>query len=104
MLPYHFNWNKLSVIAGITFWNFYFRLYPGAMHAAEVIEFLKHLQRHLRGRLLIVWGRLPAHRSRAVSKYLAGLQGRIVMEYMPSYAPELNPVESLWGALEAAPP
>jgi hypothetical protein len=27
-----------------------FRLYPGAIHAAEVIDFLGHLLRHLPGR------------------------------------------------------
>lgn len=97
MLQYHFNWQKLSVIAGITFWNFYFRLHPGSIGAAEIIEFLKQLQRHIPGPLLLVWDRLPAHRSRAVREYLAGLNQRITMEYLPSYAPELNPVEYIWG-------
>jgi transposase len=97
VLQYHFNWSKLSVIAGITFFNFYFRLYPGSIGAAELIGFLQHLQRHIPGKLLIVWDKLPAHRSRAVRDYLAGLHGRITMHYLPSYAPELNPVEYIWG-------
>jgi hypothetical protein len=29
-LQHHFNWSQLSVIAGITFRRFYFRLFPGA--------------------------------------------------------------------------
>src|SRR6266852_5055594 len=38
VLQHHFNWKVLSAAAGITWWNFYFRLYPGAIHAAEVID------------------------------------------------------------------
>jgi transposase len=46
---------------------------------------------------LVVWDRLPAHRSRLVSEFLDSLDGRIAIEYPPPYAPELNPVEYLWG-------
>jgi len=44
--------------------------------------------------LLIVWDRLPGHRSRLVQEYIAGL---ISTAYLPPYAPELNPVEYIWG-------
>jgi hypothetical protein len=27
VLQYHFNWKTLSAIAGVTWWNFYFRLF-----------------------------------------------------------------------------
>lgn len=84
-------------MAGITWWNFYFRLFPGPIRAPEVVLFLQHLLRHLPGRLLIVWDRLPAHRSRIVKQFLADQKGRIEMEYLPAYAPELNPVEYIWG-------
>ena len=40
---------------------------------------------------------LPAHRSRLVQDYIASLQGWIVTAYLPAYAPELNPVEYIWG-------
>ena len=55
MLPYHFNWRILSAMAGVTWWNFYFRLFPGAIRSAQVIEFLTHLLRHVPGKLLIIW-------------------------------------------------
>ncbi len=97
ILQYHFNWKTLSAVAGITWWNFYFRLFPGSIRAPEVVIFLEHLLRHLPGRLLIVWDRLPAHRSRMVKEFIADQKGRIEMEYLPAYAPELNPVEYLWG-------
>ena len=47
VLQYHFNWKSLSAIAGVTWWRFYFRLYPGAIKSPQIIEFLKHLMRHV---------------------------------------------------------
>ncbi len=83
--------------AGITFRNFYFRLYPEAIRGPEVIDFLKALVRHIRRPLLVVWDRLPAHRSRLVREFIAYSEGYIETEYLPAYAPELNPVEYIWG-------
>ena len=62
-----------------------------------MIDFLKHLQRHVKGKLLIVWDGVATHRSRLVREYLKSLQGKIWVERLPAYAPELNPVEYLWG-------
>ena len=59
MLQYHFNWKMLSAMAGVTWWNFYFRLFPGAIRSPQIIEFLSHLLRHIPGKLLIVWDGLP---------------------------------------------
>ena len=97
ILQYNFNWKSLSVAAGLTLWNFYFRIYAGAIKKEQVVDFLAALVRHLRLPLLIVWDRLPAHRSRLVQDYIASLQGWISTAYLPPYAPELNPVEYIWG-------
>jgi transposase len=97
VLQYHFNWNLLSVAAGVTWWNFYFRLFPGTIRGPQVVEFLLHLLRHVRGRLLVIWDGLPAHRSRVVKDFVAGQKERLEVEFLPAYAPELNPVEYLWG-------
>ena len=96
LLEFNFNWQKLSVSAGLTLRNFYFRLYPGAIGELEVIDFLKALVRHIDGPLMIVWDRLPAHRSRMVREFIELSEGHIVTEYLPAYAPELNPVEYIW--------
>jgi hypothetical protein len=40
VLQYHFNWKLLSAMAGITWWHFYFRLFPGPIGGPQVIEFL----------------------------------------------------------------
>jgi transposase len=96
-----FNWKSLSIIGGITLWNFFFRIHSGSIKSAQVVEFLKALHRHLKGaRLLIIWDGAPIHRSRVVSEFLASTQGNIAVERLPAYAPELNPVEYLWAHLK----
>jgi hypothetical protein len=61
VLQYSFNWKQLSVIAGVSFWRFYFRLYGGTIRTPQVIEFLKVLQATIGKKLLIIWDRLQAH-------------------------------------------
>src|SRR5215471_10754157 len=96
VLKYNFNWDTLSAVAGITFYNFYFRLYQGTVKSAEVVDFLEALLRHVPGPLLIIWDRLSAHRSKLTRDFIAGQGERLWVEYLPGYAPELNPVEYIW--------
>jgi transposase len=100
VLQYSFNWRHLSAIAGITLWRFYFRFFPGTIKAAQLVEFLRALAGQIRGKLLVIWDGLPAHRSRLVGQYVEALNGRIVLERLPAYAPELNPVEYIWAYLK----
>jgi len=99
VLQYHFNWKNLAVMAGMTRVNFYFRLFEGSIGGPQIRVFLSHLLRHLKGRLILVWDRLPAHRSRLIHDYLAR-HPRLEQEWLPAYAPELNPAEYLWGQLK----
>ena len=99
-MEFNFNWEKLSAAAGITFHNFYFRL-PDAIRGPEVIDFLKALVRHIQRPLLIVWDRLPAHRSALVREFLGYSDGYIETEYLPAYAPGSIRLIPL-GLLEAA--
>jgi transposase len=100
VLQYHFHWNNLSAIAGITLWNFYFRLFPGAIGSREVVIFLSHLLRHIRRRLLVIWDSPNIHKGRLIWEFLAGKHPLIKVEFLPGYAPELNPVEYIWGHLK----
>ena len=100
VLQYSFSWKQLSVIAGVSFWRFYCRFLPDSIKSPQVVEFLKALSRTIGKKLLIVWDRLQAHRSRLVKEYLESLNGQIALEYLPPYAPELNAVECIWGYLK----
>lgn len=85
------------MIAGATFWRIYFRFFNGAIKSPQLIEFLQALKAQINGKLLIIWDGLPAHRSGAVRDYVESLDGQIALERLPGYAPELNPVEYLFG-------
>ena len=45
-------------------------------------------------------GRLPAHRSLAMRAWLGRQWSWLVVEPLPGYAPDLNPVEALWSSLK----
>lgn len=74
-----------------------FSAFPWRIKAPQVIEFLEQLQRHIGGRLTIIWDGLPVHRSKLVREFVAGQRGRTQLEFLPAYAPELNPVEYIFG-------
>ena len=95
-----FNWKCLSLIGGLALWRFYFQIHAGSIKSPQVVEFLRHLKRHVRGKMLILWDGAPIHRSALVKNYVASTKGRIVIQRLPAYAPELNPVEYMWGHLK----
>lgn len=96
VIQFHFNWKQLSMIAGVSFTNAYFRLHEGAIRSTQIVEFLKALVKQIGRPLLIIWDGLKAHRSRLVRDYVDGLDGKIELAFLPPYAPDLNPVEYLW--------
>jgi transposase len=53
---------------------------------------LRHFQRHIAGPMIILWDRLTAHRAVLVQEYIAA-HPDIEVEWLPPYAPELNPEE-----------
>jgi len=72
-----------------------------SLNGLHTIEFLRHLIRHIGGRLLVIWDGSPIHRRVAVKDFLAGAAGRGVrVERLPPYAPDLNPVEGSWQHLK----
>lgn len=100
VIQFHFNWKQLSMIAGVSLSNAYFRLHEGTIKSEQVVEFLKALVKQIGRRLLIVWDGLKAHRSRLVRAYVDALDGKIALAFLPPYAPDLNPVEYLWAWLK----
>lgn len=62
----------------------------------DLVEyFLRHLMRHLRGPLMLLWDSLGAHKGEVAQEFLAA-HGRLRVERFPLYCPELNPMELLW--------
>jgi len=72
-----------------------------AYHGVDVVRFLKHVLRHIEGKLLIMWDGASIHRSLAIKAFLAaGGAQRIHLERLPGYAPDLNPDEGIWSYLK----
>ena len=65
-----------------------------------MLAFLKALKAHYRRPLLILWDGAKPHRSRLVRDYVDSSAGYFHIEFLPGYAPELNPVEYLWAWLK----
>jgi transposase len=67
-----------------------------AIHGEDTVAHWQHLRRQIEGPMIIVWDRLQAHRSGVVKAFLAE-PPEIDVEWLPSYAPELNPEEDCHG-------
>jgi transposase len=65
------------------------------VRAEQVRQFLKHLLRHIPGKIVVLWDGLAAHRAKLVRDWAAE-QTRLRIVRLPAYAPELNPVEGMW--------
>lgn len=73
---------------------------PGAYTDEILIEVLRQLRRHVRGKITVIWDLLNSHRSRAMKAWLRTNRHWIVVEELPAYACDLNPCEALWGNLK----
>jgi transposase len=89
--------DRLSAMGGITpEGKLYLMVQERAYRGVDVVGFLKHLARHVAGKLLVLWDGAPIHRSSVVKEYLASVAAsRIHLPQFPSYAPELNPAEGI---------
>jgi len=97
VLQYHVDWHQISATAGITFYRFYFRPFPGAIKGPRVVAFLHALARQIRQKVLVIWDGRPAHHSKVVRDYIDSRQSAIQLEYLRAHAPELNPTKYTWG-------
>jgi transposase len=80
----------------------YFRLHADAnVNAERAMDFLEHLQRQLRLPIVLIWDRFQAHKGELINECV--LPRSAHLEYLPPYAPELNPVEYLWSWLKTNP-
>jgi transposase len=102
--PIQYSWDRhdrLSVVAAITLAPFrrrlgvYFQIQHNNVRFAEVMTFLRLVHHHLRRKFILVLDRYSAHRKAVRLLQEAGVDWFDV-EWLPSYAPDLNPVEMLW--------
>jgi transposase len=70
-------------------------------NSLAVLSFLRQLARHFHAPLLLLWDRARIHRDLHTAVLVDVMQWR--QFYFPPYAPELNPVEYVWGYLKSNP-
>jgi transposase len=75
---------------------FWFATYAGALTGPLFVDLLRRMMRGRRKPLHLILDGLPAHKALAVKEYVAGLDGKLTLHYLPGYAPDLNPDELVW--------
>lgn len=107
VLIHAFNWSKISICAAIGYrWDgrrsrVFFQTLEGNYNSESLIASLRDLKRQLRGeKAILVWDGLPAHKSKAMQDYLFAQRSWLTVERLPGYAPDLNPVETMWGNIK----
>jgi transposase len=93
--------DHLAVMSGITMaGNLYTMVRRKALTSADSVIFLKHLLRHIRGNVLVIWDGSPIHRGDVRTFLAEGGATRLHLEQLPPYAPDLNPDEGVWQYLK----
>lgn len=80
--------------------EFWYEIYVERLNAERFVALLRHFMRGRRSPVLLVLDGHPAHRAKAVARYLQSLRGRLELHFLPGYAPELNPDEFVWNHLK----
>lgn len=72
-----------------------FMIYKGTMNSQRFIVFLKRLIKGSSKKLFLILDNLKVHHSKIVKKWIEENSDKIVLFFLPSYSPELNPDEYL---------
>jgi transposase len=93
--------DRLSVAAAITVsprrrrMGIYFRIHSHNIRFGEAIQLITLVRQHLRRKFILVLDRFNVHR-KAVRLLREKHPQWFDVEWLPAYAPELNPVEQVW--------
>jgi transposase len=91
---------QVSTAIGLTLsGRIYKNHFDHAIHGADMVRLLRHLRSRVCGPMILIWDRLQVHRSKPVKSFLAE-HPEIDVEWLPAYAPELNPEEDCHGNIK----
>jgi len=96
--------DHLSVMGGMTpRGRIYTLARQESLNGSHSVEFLVHLMRVASERLLVIWDGSPIHRRTLVRDFVCGIHGKVRLEALSGYAPDLNPWdEGGWNHLKNA--
>jgi putative transposase len=93
---------KLTVLGSVTVsparrrCGLYAEFLPArSVNQQDLIDHFQRLRRKFRTPLVVVLDNLGQHKGRALRNWCASV-GDVHLEYLPPYAPELNPAEGVW--------
>jgi transposase len=82
----------LSVMGGMTpQGKVYTLVRRKSLNGLHCIELLEHLRAVTGSRILVIWDGSPIHRRVAVKEFVEQSKGKVMVEQLPGYAPDLNP-------------
>ncbi len=82
----------------------YFRLAPAvSVDGRGVRAFLRPLRRAAPRPITLIWDRNTTHRREPTKSWLVPQRHQIRIKSLPPYAPELDPVELVWGYTKLNP-
>lgn len=102
--PIQYAWDRrdrLSTMAALSLSparqrvGLYFQWYPHNIRTPHVVQFVRDLHRHLSRKIILVWDRWNVHRS-AARQFVNQGADWLEFEWLPAYAPDLDPVEAVW--------
>jgi len=101
LLPEALRYEHVSAISAVTpAGKLYLMSKLGSLKSADVIVFLQHLMEVIKGKLLVLWDRGSIHRALRVKDFVERQADRLEVDWLPAYAPELNPDEGVWRYLK----
>jgi transposase len=73
----------------------------GGVNADVFIEFIRRLLIGSENKIFLIVDRGPAHIAKKTKEFVASLEGRLRLFYLPPYSPDRNPDELVWKHLKA---
>lgn len=98
--------DRISAISGLSVsplrhrLGLYYQWHHKNLQRVEVCAFLRHLLRHLRGPVIVLWDQSTLHKGEPLRR-LCRRVPRLHLEPFPAYAPDLNPDEGVWKLTKA---
>lgn len=89
-----FSFNMISAVSPRG--DFRFMVHKDAVTSSTFKEFLTRLMIGATRPVFVVVDGHPIHKSRLVKDYVASLDGKLKLFYLPPYSPQLNPDEQVW--------
>jgi transposase len=92
---------KINAISAVTASGaFWCQLYSERLNGTRFVQFLRQFLRGRSGRVILIVDGHPAHKAQVVKDFIQELEGKLELQFLPPYAPDLNPDEFVWGYMK----